>query len=71
MSEDGKHFDLPISDSPKHILSSLSLQVRVVITADVPLDQLFLMKKSDGIGDHDRVLMDDLNISSESVSYPT
>nr|XP_018898640.1 PREDICTED: putative ATPase N2B [Bemisia tabaci] len=41
-------------------------RVRVVITADIPLDQLFLMKKSDGIGDHDRVLMDDLNISSES-----
>lgn len=43
-------------------------KVRVVISSDVPLAQLFSSeKKSDGITDEHRMLMDDLKISPDSV----
>lgn len=44
-------------------------RIRVVISADVPLDQLFnFTDKPTAISDHDRVLMDDLKITHGDVS---
>lgn len=44
-------------------------RVRVVISADKPLDQLFEVSgNSKGISDSDRSLMDDLKLSETSVS---
>lgn len=42
-------------------------RVRVVVSAEVPLDQLFsFIDKPNGIGDEQRMLMDDLKLSSVS-----
>lgn len=45
-------------------------RIRIVISADVPHNQLFGMKKIDDINslDENRMLMDDLKISKDSVS---
>lgn len=41
----------------------------VLIYADKPLKDLFVAKKSGGLGDDQKVLMDDLNLHAESVTY--
>lgn len=41
----------------------------VLIYADQPLKDLFVAKKSGGLGDDQKVLMDDLNLHAESVIY--
>lgn len=44
---------------------------QVVISSDVPMDKLFSTeKKSEGISDDDRKLMDDLQITPDSVIFP-
>lgn len=44
--------------------------IRIVITADVPLDRLFVKEKKsdDGISDEHRMLMDDLKISKDDAA---
>lgn len=46
-------------------------RTRVVVSADVPIEQLFIKDKPDDIyqSDEHRMLMDDLKISKDSVSY--
>lgn len=41
----------------------------VLIYANKPLKDLFVAKKTSGLGDDQMVLMDDLNLNSESVIY--
>lgn len=43
-------------------------KVRVVISSDVPHTELFLREKNNDTSDENRALMDDLNITAESVS---
>ena len=44
-------------------------QVRVVISAEVPLQQLFSATKDTEVDDDKRALMDDLRLTNESVRY--
>lgn len=41
----------------------------VLIYADKPLKDLFVAKKTGGLGDDQMVLMDDLNLNTDSVIY--
>lgn len=41
----------------------------VLIYADKPVKDLFVAKKTGGLGDDQMVLMDDLNLQPESVIY--
>lgn len=41
----------------------------VLIYADKPVKDLFVAKKSGGLGDDQKVLMDDLDLNEESVIF--
>lgn len=44
-------------------------QILVLIYADKPVKELFVAKKTGGLGDDQKVLMDDLDLQPGSVKY--